>query len=115
MRLSDEQIERRMQQLRETAGKYAKAKAEYDHLEDFKKSKVAILMKEAELQGFKTAAAQEREALAHPEYIQLLEGLKVANEEAERLRRELWLAELGSEIWRTNESSRRAEMRGYTQ
>lgn len=113
MRLSDEQIEKRMSVLRAKAREYAKAKAEYDYLEDFKKSKVAILMKVAEVQGFKTSAAQEREALAHDEYLQLLKGLQVANEEAERLRWELKLAELASEIWRTNESTRRAEMRGY--
>jgi hypothetical protein len=102
-----------MQQLRETVEKYAKAKADYEYLEDFKKSKIAILMKEAEKQGFSTAAAQEREARAHPDYLEVLEGLRVANYEAEKLKRELWLAELASEIWRTNESSRRAEMRGY--
>lgn len=113
MRLSDEQIEKRMHELRETVREYAKAKAEFDYLEDFKKSKIAILMKEAERNGFATAAAQEREARANPEYLQLLDGLKVANFEAEKLKRELWLAELGSEIWRTNESSRRAEMKGY--
>jgi hypothetical protein len=114
MRLSDEQIERRMTELRAKAREYAKAKAAYDYLEDFKKSKVAILMKAAEIQGFKTSAAQEREALAHDEYLELLKGLQVANEDAERLRWELKLAELASEIWRTNESTRRAEMRGYS-
>lgn len=113
MRLSDAQVERRMHELRQTAAKYAKAKADYEYLEDFKKSKIALLMKEAEKQGFATAAAQEREARAHPEYLQILEGLRVANEEAEKLRWELRLAEMGSEVWRTLESSRRAEMRGY--
>ena len=113
MRLSDEQIERRMSELRETSARYAKAKASYDYLEDFKKSKLAILMKDAEKAGFTTAAAQEREARAHQDYIELLDGLRVANEEAEKLRWELRLAELGAEVWRTQESSRRAEMRGY--
>jgi hypothetical protein len=113
MKLSDEQVERRMQQLRDTAASYAKAKAEYEYLEDFKKSKIAILMKDAETKGFATAAAQEREARAHPEYLQVLEGLRVANEQAEKLRWDLRLAEMKAEIWRTMESSRRAEMRGY--
>jgi hypothetical protein len=113
MRISDESVERRMQELRETAGKYAQAKAQYDYLEDFKKSKLAILMKEAEAGGFKTTASQEREARAHPDYLVCLEGLRAANEAAEKLRWDLRLAEMGSEIWRTIESSRRAEMRGY--
>lgn len=115
MKLSDEQVERRMQQLRDTAAKYAKAKADYEYLEDFKKSKIAILMKEAEKAGFATAAAQDREARAHPEYLQVLEGLRMANEAAEKLRWELRLAEMAAEVWRTMESSRRAEMRGYQQ
>ena len=113
MRLSDEQIERRMYELRGTAKAYAKAKAEYEYLEDFKKSKLAMLMKDAEVAGFATAAAQEREARANPDYIVVLQGLRAANEQAEVLKRELWLAELGAEIWRTNESSRRIEMKGY--
>lgn len=113
MKVSDEQIERRMEQLRKTAAEYADAKAEYEYLDDFKKSKIAILMKDAEAKGFATSASQDREARAHPEYLQLLEGLKVANARAEKLRWELRLAELKAEVWRTMESSRRAEMRGY--
>src|SRR5262245_917607 len=104
MRLSDEQIEKRMQELRQKASDYADAQAEADYLEDFKKSKAAILMKEAETKGFKTVASQEREAYAHADYIALLEGLKVATAQALRLRWELRLAEIGSEIWRTQES-----------
>lgn len=113
MRISDETIEKRMQTLRETAARYAKAKADYEYLEDFKKSKLAMLMKEAEVNGHKTAASQEREARAHPDYLICLDGLRAANEQAEKLRWELRLAEMGAEIWRTMESSRRAEMRGY--
>lgn len=115
MKLSDEQVERRMQKLRDTANQYADAKAEYEYLEDFKKSKIAILMKDAESKGFATAAAQDREARAHPDYLQLLEGLRAANATAEKLRWELRLAEMKAEIWRTLESSRRAELRGYSQ
>lgn len=111
--ISDEQVEQRMTALRETSRKYAEAKGHYEYLEDFKKSKLAILMKDAEKAGFTTAAAQEREARAHAEYIEVLEGLREANVNAEKLRWELRLAEMGAEIWRTLESSRRAEMRGY--
>lgn len=110
---SDESIERRIQELRETSKKYAAAYALMNHLDEFKKSKLAILMKDAEKQGFQTAAAQEREARAHPDYLALLDSLKTATENAEALRWELKLAELGAEIWRTKESTRRAEMQGY--
>lgn len=111
--MSDEAIERRLIELRETARKYAVAYAQREYLEEFKRSKLAMLMKAAERDGFSTSAAQEREARAHPDYLQLLDGLKVATEAAEALRWELKIAEIGAEVWRTKESSRRAERRAY--
>ena len=111
--MSDEAIERRMKELRETAGKFAKAVATREHLDEFKKSKLAILMKKYELEGHKTSAAQEREARADPAYIDLLEGLKVAVEQSEALRWELKIAEIGAEVWRTQQASKRAERKGY--
>ena len=113
MALSDEAIEKRMADLRDTAGKYAKAYALTEHLGEFKKSKLAILMKKAERNGHTTAAAQEREARADQEYLTLLDSLQVATEDSERLRWELKLAEIGVDVWRTQESSKRAEKRGY--
>jgi hypothetical protein len=106
-------IESRMKDLRETAKKYAQAYAQKEYLDEFKKSKLAILMKNAERDGFTTAAAQEREARAHPDYLALLDGLKVAIESSESLRWELKIAEIGAEIWRTKQSTKRAEMMGY--
>ena len=111
--MSDEAIERRLQELRETAKKYAAAVAQKEYLEEFKKSKLAMLMKKHERDGFKTTAAQEREARADADYLGLLDGLKVATEAAEGLRWELKIAEIGAEVWRTKESSRRAERRAY--
>ena len=106
-------IEERMAQLREIAGKFAKAYANREHLDEFKKSKLAILMKQAERDGFSTSAAQEREARAHPEYLSLLDGLRAAVEASELLRWELKIAEIGSEIWRTQQANVRAERKGY--
>ena len=102
-----------MQQLRETSVKWANAHGQKEYLEEFKKSKLAILMKGSEVGGFSTAAAQEREARAHPDYIALLEGLKVATIAAETLRWELRLAEASIEIWRTKQANARAERKGY--
>jgi len=84
--MSNEAIERRLTELREISRQYAKAKAEAEYLEHFRKSKHAILMREAEKEGYKTSAAQEREAYAHPEYVQLLDGYKTAVELCERAR-----------------------------
>ena len=106
-------IEKRLHELRELAAKYAKAEAQRVYIEEFKKSKLAQLMKSAEARGHATAAAQEREARASDQYVELLNGLQVATEEAERSRWELKIAEMGAELWRTQQASLRAERRGY--
>jgi DNA repair ATPase RecN len=111
--MSDEAIERRLQELRETAKKYAAAYANMEYLEEFKKSKLAILMKKYEREGFTTAAAQDREARADKDYQELLAGLQAARELSESLRWELKIAEIGAEVWRTKEASKRAERKGY--
>lgn len=97
--------------IRDQAPIYAKAKAARVYLENFRKSKKAILMRAAELKGHKTAAIQEREAYANPEYIEVLEALQVATEEEERLRWMIVAAEAKIEAWRTIEATRRAEAR----
>jgi hypothetical protein len=55
------------------------------------------------------SVAQEREAYAHDEYKQLLEGLKVAIEMEEKLRWDLIAAQARVEIWRTEQANNRAE------
>lgn len=95
--------------IKSNAPLYAKAKADRVYLENFRKSKKAILMRQAETAGHKTAAMQEREAYADPEYQQLLEGLRAAVEEEERLRWLLVGAETQIECWRTVSANQRAE------
>lgn len=95
--------------IRDHAPVYAKAKAQRVYVEEYRKTKKALCMVAAEGNGFQTAAAQEREAYADPEYAELLKGLKAAVEEEERLR---WLiigAQAKIEVWRTIEANRRAE------
>lgn len=111
--ISDELIERRLHELRETIDAHAAALAEKNHLDEFKKSKLAILMKQAEKEGHKTTAAQEREARAHPDYLQLLDGLKAATEESERLRWELELVRIRVSLYQTQQANARAERQGY--
>lgn len=109
----NDRIEARLQELRDMATGFAAAYADRCHLEEMKKSKLAILMKEAEVEGHKTTAAQEREARAHPDYIALLEGLKVATEQSEKLRWQLEVAKLGVGVWQTLNANERAERRAY--
>jgi hypothetical protein len=87
------------------APKYAKAKAERVYLEEFRKSKKALLMKGS---GESAVAAQEREAYSHPEYQALLEGLKAAVENEETLRWGLVAAQARVEIWRTESANNRS-------
>jgi hypothetical protein len=100
----------RFHQLSEQASRFAKAKSEADYLNHFRKSKLAILMKKYE-PSFPTAAAQEREARADPEYIEILQGLRAATEACEKERWELKLVEMKFESWRTKEATKRAEMK----
>ena len=96
--------------MRREADRFAKAKAERVHLEHYRKSKQALLMKEAEKAGYNTAAAQEREALANSEYIELLDALLTATQIEEKARWDLNIAQMSVEIWRSKQAMRRAEM-----
>jgi len=93
--------------LLKNAGKYAKAKAERVYLDEFRRSKRALLMQDAELHGYETSAAQERQAYSHPEYIQLLVGLKEAISIEEKLRWQLIAAQIKVDIWRTEQANNR--------
>jgi hypothetical protein len=93
--------------LLKNAGKYAKAKSERIFLDEFRRSKRALLMQDAELHGYETSASQERQAFAHPEYIEVLKGLKEAVEVEEKLRWQLIAAQAKIDIWRTNQANNR--------
>ena len=90
------------------AALFAKAKAERTYIEQYRKSLKAMLMKRC----METAVgAQEREAYAHPEMIELLKGLHAAVEIEEKLKWDITAAELRVEIWRTEQANNRAEGR----
>jgi len=88
------------------ANKFAKAKAERVYLEEYRKSLKALLMKRSLEESI---GAQEREAYAHQEYRDLLQGLKSAVEVEEKLRWDLIAAQARVEIWRTEQANLRAE------
>lgn len=95
--------------IRDNAPFYAKAKADRVYLEEYRKTKKALCMREAELKGAKASNTQEREAYAHPEYLKVIEGLRDAVEAEEKLRWLFVAAEARIEAWRTMESTRRIE------
>jgi len=89
------------------APEYAKAKAERVFVEEFRKSKKALLMRDALARGIESAAGQEREAYSHQEYIDLLKGLQEAIEIEETLKWKLEAARMRTEIWRTESANNR--------
>ncbi len=97
-----------MEQIWKLAPEYAKAKSERVYLEEFRKSKKALLM-----QGHidLPVSAQEREAYADDEYVALLDGLKAAVEQEELLRWRMTSAQAAIEIWRTESANARQEGR----
>lgn len=111
--MMDDEKESKLDAIRRKIAEHAKARADAEYLDEFKKSKLAMLMKEYEKSGFSAVSAQEREARADPKYIEILEGLREATEKAERQRWELRLLEMEFEKWRTLEVTRRKEKERY--
>jgi hypothetical protein len=90
------------------AGKFAQAKANRIYLEEFRKSKKALLMNKCDE---KTVNAREQYAYSHDEYLALLEGLKAAIEVEEKLKWELEAARLRVEIFKTQSFADRQQDR----
>ena len=80
------------------SGKYAAAKAQRVYLDEFRKSKKAVLMGQCPA---KTSAEREQYAYAHEDYLALLGGLKAAIEVEEKIRWDMVAAQARVEIWRT--------------
>jgi hypothetical protein len=105
-------VEHALSFMRDKSAEHAKAKANRVYLEQFRKSKKAILMIEAEQNGKKTGQEREAYAYAHAEYAELLQGLRIAVEQEETYKFQLKAAEARIEIWRTQQANQRAEYRG---
>lgn len=97
--------------IRDNAPVYAAAKANVIYMTEYRKTIKATLMFDC---TETTIAAREAFAYAHPEYKKHLKALEEAIFEAERLR---WLmvgAEAKIEVWRSLESTARAEGKATT-
>ena len=99
--------------IREKAAAYGESKAQRVYLEEFRRVQKALLMKDALAMGVEAANAQEREALADPQYRQVLKGLAAAIEKEETLRWELESLRLDIEIFRTKEATNRLVVRSH--
>ena len=106
-------IEKLINDWRANVGDYARAKAQHDYLYEFRKSLKSILMTQAMSEGITAANGQERYAYSHERYLELLEGLKVATEQAEDLRYRMKIAETRVDVWRTEQANGRKEKTMY--
>lgn len=92
----------------DNAPKFAEAKSNRVYLENFLKVKKAQLMQDCKNEPVSRA---ESYALAHPDYLVIVEGIKIAMLEEEKLKYFLEAARLRAEIWRTTEASNRQQDR----
>ena len=106
--MSDSNPHKAVQFLIDTAPLYSRAKASRMFLDEFRKSRKAQLMAQA---GTEVLGKQETFAYAHPEYIQILEGIKEAVELEERYRWLMTAAQARIEVWRTEQYSARMEVK----
>lgn len=106
-------IEHLLNRYRQLVEPYARARSERTYIEEYKKSLHAMLMKKAGMNGATSAAAQEREAYADPEYLKQLEALKVAVEEEEKYRYHIKQTEMEIEVWRSQQANERFERKSY--
>ena len=95
------------------ASEYAKAKSNRIGFELKLKTAKAILMKQAFANKVTQVAAQERNALANPDYIALIDELMLAVKEEETLKYQLQSSDLQIQIWRTREASERLAIRSH--
>lgn len=102
-----------IENLRKKGQRYALAKSQLDFLDYYRKHLISTLMKDAELRGLKTIAAQEREAYASETYLRHIEAIKEAQIEAANAGHHRHEAELEIEIWRTKQADQRMERKGY--
>jgi hypothetical protein len=92
----------------DNAPKYAEAKSQRVYLENFLKVKRAQLIQDCKNEPVTRA---ESYALSHPDYLVIIEGIKIAMLEEEKLKYFLEAAKLRAEIWRTTEASNRNQDR----
>lgn len=103
--ISDEDVEKAIDFLRDNADQAAKARAERIYMDEFRKSLKALIMKE---HIDATVSAQEREAYADPRYQTHLEALRQAVYRDEKARFMRVAAEAKIEAWRTSSANQRA-------
>jgi hypothetical protein len=106
-------IEKLLNDYRNLGQPYGQAKAKRVYLEEYKKSLLALLMKDAERKGVTSVSGQEREAYSRKEYIDHLGALETSVENEETKRFEIKRIEMEIEVWRTEQANERMERKAY--
>lgn len=105
MKITDEEIEKALDYLRDNATHAAVAKGERVFAEEYRKSLKAILASQS---NETSEHARSDFAYSHPKYLEHLEALKTAVIEDENNRGLRVAAEAKIEAWRTMSSNQRA-------
>lgn len=113
MRTEDEHMEEMLERFRQLADRVADWKPRREYLDEYKKSLLSLLMKDAERSGVTSAVGQERDARCRPEYLKLLDELQSAMKEEVKALYHLKAVEIEIEVWRTKSANARAERRAY--
>ena len=108
----NDELERQQHEIREKNKQLAYAKGRRVFFEHYRKVHKALLMKQYEPE-YSTAAAQEREAYADPDYLKTLNELEHWTAQSELLSLERTDLEHRFEAWRTRQANQRAERGRY--
>ena len=104
--ITEEEIEKCLDFKRDMSAPIAQAMHDRVQLENFRKSKLALLFFEAP-SHFKIGE-KEQWAYAHEGYQEVITGLAAAVQEHERLRQLISAADAKIEVWRTIQANHRA-------
>ena len=105
--ITDDEIDKALDFLRDNARDAAQARADRVYVEEYRKTLKAQLMKE---HGALSAVLQEREAYADPRYVEHLDAIREAVKADEFARFMRIAAEAKIEAWRTQSSNSRAKV-----
>jgi hypothetical protein len=103
--IDESAVERAIQWMIDNADAAATARAQREHMEQFRKTLKAQLMQEHVTLPL---AAQEREAYADERYVAHLDALRAAVEQDERMRWLMTAAETRVSAWQTQQRGLRA-------
>lgn len=112
--MSEQELEKRMEEIRQIGDKYATAKANLNYLEHYRKIRLAQMMKQklSDCNNMSVAKA-DLESRAEEEYIKLCQDLKNAVEQESKLAWSKKMVELKFEFWKTQKISDMSERKKY--